>query len=255
LAIYLFVRSVGGQRLRLKAYVAVLLSVAALAGTAGVAQYFSGSAWTDDPNFMIVLGRVRSHLTMASPNNFTAYLAGAVPLALAAAEQSRRRWLYLAIAGVVAASLICTCSRSGWIGAVAGVTAVLLLRRRRLLVPAATFLAILGLEVAAFSYDVSRYGTAPGLSVAGTDALSANPLLLRCTDSFRADLWRLGVAMVEAHPWLGVGLGNTGLAMPEYFQRAHVSSQNSVRPVFSSTGRGSNRGDTFTQDGAFVVPP
>jgi O-antigen ligase len=224
LAIYLFVRSAAGRNVRLKTYVAMLLSVAALAGAVGVAQYFSGRAWTDDPNFMIVLGRVRSHLTLGSPNNFAAYLAGAVPLAVAAAERSRRRRLYLAGAGMVTAGLICTCSRSGWIGALVGLAVVLLLRRRRLLVPAAILLAILFAEVAAFSYDVSRCGTDRGLS-AGTDALIANPTLLRTTDSFRSDLVRLGAAMIQAHPWLGVGLGNTGLAMPEYFQTAHVSSE------------------------------
>jgi O-antigen ligase len=31
--------------------------------------------------------------------------------------------------------------------------------------------------------------------------------------------------MVQSHPLLGVGLGNAGLVMPEYFQKAHVSSQ------------------------------
>ena len=227
LAIYLFVRSVAGQGGRLKTYIAMLLSVATLAGAFGVAQYFSGLAWTDDPRFMIVLGRVRSHLTFGDPNNFAAYLAGAVPLALAAAEQSRRRWLCLAGAGTVTASLICTCSRSGWIGAFVGLLVVLLLRHRRLLVPAAIFLAILAAQIAAFSYDIGRCGTYSGLSIAGPDAKvqSANPVLFRSTDSFRTDLFRLGTAMVQSHPLLGVGLGNAGLVMPEYFQKAHVSSQ------------------------------
>ena len=247
MAIYLFVRSVAGQGVRLKTYIAMLLSVAALAGAVGVAQYFSGQAWTDDPRFMIIWGRVRSHLTLGSPNNFAAYLAGAVPLALAAAEQSKHRWLCLAGAGAVTAGLICTCSRSGWIGAFVGLAVVLLLRHRRLLVPVAILLAILVAQVAAFSYDIGRCGTDSGLSVAGPDAnsrsgrcgtdsglsvagpdaksRSVNPVMLRSTDSFRVDLLRLGLAMVQSHPLLGVGLGNAGLVMPEYFQKAHVSSQ------------------------------
>ncbi len=215
LAIYLFVRSVALQRVRLKTYIALLLSVAALAGLAGVAQYFSGQAWTDDPDFTIVFGRTRSHLTLANPNNFAAYLAGAVPLALAAAAaQPRRRWLYLAGAGAVTASLICTLSRSGWIGACVGLLVVLLLGRRRVLVPAAILLAILLAEVAAFSYDVRRCGT--------DSSFGDNPVLVRRTDSFRKDLFRLGVGMFQSHPLLGVGLGNAGQVMPEYFEKAHV---------------------------------
>jgi O-antigen ligase len=193
--------------------------MAALAGAVGVAQYFSGQAWTDGPSFVMVLGRMRSHLTFGDPNNFAAYLAGAVPLAMAAAEQSRRRWLCLAGAGAVTASLICTCSRSGWIGAFVGLVVVLLLRRRRLLVPVAILLAILVAQVAAFSYDTWRCGTND------TWRCGTNPVLLRRTDSFRIDLFRLGTAMVQSHPLLGVGLGNTGQVMPEYFQKAHVSSQ------------------------------
>ena len=215
LAIYLFVRSVALQRVRLKTYIALLLSVAALAGLAGVAQYFSGQAWTDDPDFTIVFGRTRSHLTLANPNNFAAYLAGAVPLALAAAAaQPRRRWLYLAGAEAVTASLICTLSRSGWIGACVGLLVVLLLGRRRVLVPAAILLAILLAEVAAFSYDVRRCGT--------DSSFGDNPVLVRRTDSFRKDLFRLGVGMFQSHPLLGVGLGNAGQVMPEYFEKAHV---------------------------------
>ncbi len=217
MAIYLFVRSVACQGVRLKTYVAMMVAVAGLAGVLGVAQYFAGQSWTDDPRFMIIWGRVRSHLTFGSPNNFAAYLAGAVPLALAAAERPRRRWLYLAGAGAAMASLICTCSRSGWVGAFVGVAVVLLLRRRRLLVPAAILLAILAAQMAAFSYDIGKCGTDAGLG--------ANPVLFRCTDSFRMDLIRLGVEIVKAHTVWGVGLGNAGLVMPEYFQSAHVSSQ------------------------------
>jgi O-antigen ligase len=222
LAIYLFVRSVAGQGVRLKTYIAMLLLVAALAGAFGVAQYFS-----DTPGFAIILGRTRSHLTFGGPNNFAAYLAGAVPLALAAAEQSRRRWLCLAGAGAVTAGLICTCSRSGWIGAFVGLAVVLMLRRRRLLVPVVILLAIMVAQVAAFSYDIRRCGTDFWLSVAGPDAnsLSASPVLFRSTDSWRINLFRLGMAMVQSHPLLGVGLGNSRQVMPEYYQKAHVSNR------------------------------
>ena len=231
LAIYLFVRSVALQGVRLKTYIALLLSVAALAGLVGVAEYFFRQAWMDDYDFMIIFGRTRSHLTLASPNNFAAYLAGAVPLALAAAAaQPRRRWLWLAGAGAVTASLICTLSRSGWIGAFVGVLVVLLLGRRRVLVPAAILLAILVAEVAAFSYDVRRCGTdsrvaasSHDVGISGTDSgLGDNPVLVRRADSIRKDLFRLGVAMFQSHPLLGLGLGNAGQVMREYLEKSDV---------------------------------
>ncbi len=224
LAIYLFVRSVAFQTLRQRTYLAMLVLVAALTGAVGIAQYFSGPAWAADPRFTIVLGRVRSQLTFGDPNNFAAYLAGAVPLALAAAEYSKRRWLWLAGAGLVTGCLICTYSRSGWIAASVGTAVVLLLRRRRILAPTAILLAIVVAEVMAFSYDTKKCGFVAGLAHKTTSMVDNSPIIFRRTDTLRVDLVRLGVAMFQSHPVLGVGLGNSGQVMPQYFEQVKVSN-------------------------------
>ncbi len=218
LGIYLMVRTSAMRRFSLSAYCTVLLIAAAAAAGAGVVQYLAGGFPWQDHCFQLVRGRPRSHVTFADPNNFAAYLAGMIPLAVAAlATRGRRWWAWIAGLFLLTGCLICTCSRSGWLGTACGVVVVAVLLRRKAILPVVVLLGAVAIAGSLFGYDVHRRGTVGGQgTIASVEKAGAETILVRDTDSYRLALTRIAMVMIRKNPVLGVGLGNSGIAVPRY---------------------------------------
>jgi O-antigen ligase len=74
-------------------------------------------------------GVMRAYSTYRQPNSYGAYLAGALPIALALGLSGHRRH-YLIAAAAIAAGLVLTGSRGAWIGALAGLLVFVVLAFR-----------------------------------------------------------------------------------------------------------------------------
>lgn len=85
-------------------------------------------------------GTMRAYSTYSQPNSYGAYLAGALPIALALGLSGRRRH-YLIAAAAITAGLVLTGSRGAWIGALAGLVVFFVLAFRP---RASTVLALAG---------------------------------------------------------------------------------------------------------------
>jgi putative inorganic carbon (hco3(-)) transporter len=144
--------------------------------------------------------------TVGSPNATASYLAFLLPLALvlqsAPVSKITRRIALMAF-GVGVVALVLTFSRGGWLAF--GISLVVLLivavRRRAisLRVPLAAVLATIALAIP-FRDAISN-------RLLGDDAGSAES---------RVTLLELTLPMIRDHPWLGVGLNNYGVALPNY---------------------------------------
>jgi len=153
---------------------------------------------------------------LGQPNLLGALLAMAIPLGLdlvrTAARPARRAWL--ALLALLAAGLLVSVSRSGWLGALAGtcVFAVFLVPRRRLLVALGGGGALLAVAVAVVLLTPVRD-------------------LNQDTGVARVGVWRDSLAAVAARPVLGWGEDTLGMVFGRYqtadwepghnFDRAH----------------------------------
>lgn len=149
---------------------------------------------------------IRAVGTFSNPNLLAAFLLLLVPVAIGgglALADRPSRWVAAAVAGAGVVAMAFTVSRGGWLAAVAGAAAFLVLRnptRLRLLLGAA------GAAVAA--------------------ALFALAVALGYGVGVREDVWGAAAALLVREP-LGVGLGrggallDSGIAGGEEFQHAH----------------------------------
>jgi O-antigen ligase len=125
------------------------------------------------------------------------------------------------VAGVLAAGVIMSWSRGGWLGLIAGLLAILGLRSRRTAAATLIGLALLALivtvggtgwmpgPIAARLGDLGNYVAGPDL--AHTEITDANFAVLE-----RLAHWQAGQRMFNDHPWLGVGIGNFGTNYAAY---------------------------------------
>lgn len=114
-------------------------------------------------------------------------------------RQTQRRFrAILAIAAVpVAAGLLLTMTRSAWLGAIAGLIAMLLLAKPRLCA-----LFAVALVVAVVLIPRLPAGTFGGRLA---DRLDLTGLWQQRNTSVRLGMWRVGLRMIHARPWLGFG--------------------------------------------------
>ncbi|NLD74783.1 MAG: hypothetical protein GX649_18955, partial [Chloroflexi bacterium] len=171
-----------------------LLGVLALGGV-GVALY--GLARYTSPEGVIAAEGVRrARAFYGSPNNLALYLERVWPLVLALAlwGRGRARWLYGAGALAMAALLVLTFSRGALLlGVPAALLVLALLRGRR-----ATWLLVGG-GLAGLALLVGYLGVERFASL-------ADPT--QGTTFLRLSLWRSSWAMLQDHPWWGVGPDN-----------------------------------------------
>lgn len=125
-----------------------------------------------------------------------------------------RAWRGLVIAGVLlfSGALLLSGSRSGIIVPVCGLPAVLLMRRRDALVPAAALgLALIAVVLAVLWIAPPRPGTLPGRLAQTFDPRL--PLGYRVSE--RPVLWRSAARLFERSPVAGAGLGAFSWSLPD----------------------------------------
>ncbi len=198
----------------------------------GLRQYFYGAdelaTWVDPESGIAGTTRVYSHLL--NPNLFGGYLVGILPLGIIAIWYWSS-WGMKALAGMATllnlACLLLTYSRGAWLGAAAGLSAVVLLlvqwskvylpvRWRRWSLPAVV---------------------AGGALTFLTGVVTVEPLRLRIlsvfagrsdsSNNFRINVWLAVVDMIKDFPILGIGPGN------DAFNRVYPLYQ---RPNYSALG-------------------
>jgi O-antigen ligase len=266
-SIWLMVVSLARRRWHVVGLIACLLLAPAAEAVLGLAQFMAGAgppSFRISPDMPFV----RAYGTIGQPNSFAGYLNMAWPLALALGAGVAWRWLrarrtkqaaenqrpkpeqsvapaslvvWSLVLGVVSASLlgglVASLSRGAWVGAAIGVLGLALAlgvtigRRARVWLFAAVGATVLGLAlggagllpdfVGARLASITRYlaifdaGTAP--------VTRENFAVVERMSQMQAG-WR----MFLAHPLLGVGPGNYGVAYPQfavgtwYISRGHA---------------------------------
>jgi len=159
------------------------------------------------------------HMGALGNSNFAgAHLAIAIPLLLLLRCEEHDRRLQLAATAaipIVVLGLAFTETRGGWIAALVGAGATMLLNPRlapRWLTIAVTTLALLGLASVAF------------VAVTRTDStyrpLEAQSVLRRQTMEQRVDLWVAAVDVARDHPWTGTGPDTFAQELPSHASAA-----------------------------------
>ncbi|RME58278.1 MAG: O-antigen ligase domain-containing protein, partial [Caldilineae bacterium] len=194
------------------------------------------------PEAFLLMGRfMRAAGTFHQPNPYAGYLGLTLPVAvslalfawqraaaLAAGLRERTEALAWAVfttaaAGLMGLGLLASWSRGGWLGAVAGVGLVVVLRSRRALVLSLFGLLILAVLAVGGAVNPSlvpaavteRLADVPAYLGVGVMEVVRQPVT---DENFsvieRLAHWIAAVRMWEAHPWLGVGPGNYPVVYP-----------------------------------------
>lgn len=190
------------------------------------------------PDWFIILDRfMRASGSFGQPNPYAGYLGLTLPVAVSLALWGWRSWLrsgfrpapvalwtlfYTGAALLIAAGLVASWSRGGWLGATAGVVAVLVFRSRAAL--ATGGVAVLLLLSAALLGALSPVLVPTAVS----DRLEGMPAYLGLTDVLNQPItdenfavvervahWVAAIRMWERSPWLGIGPGNYAVLYPE----------------------------------------
>ncbi len=190
------------------------------------------------PEWFIILDRfMRASGTFSQPNPYAGFLGLALPVALSLAllsvgsalRQPRRMvaWLwaafYLGATLLLAAALLASWSRGGWIGAAAGVTVVIVMRSRR---AALLFAGVALLVLAALLLGSLSPAQLPQPVAARVQEVPAffgvgDPLNQEVNDDNFALIerlahWVAAQRMFAASPLLGVGPGNYAAVYDTY---------------------------------------
>ena len=156
-------------------------------------------------------GTLRGIFPFMSPPSAGQYMM--LTLLPAAWLWSRRRgpapgWLAPAALAVIVAALVATYSRQSWLGALAGLAALALMRRdRRLAIPVAAILV-------AFVLPLPASGHAAGQGSSGSYGLSAGDTSTE-SSATRLELWRQALDFIPHHALIGVGPGLYGTLNPD----------------------------------------
>lgn len=190
------------------------------------------------PEYFVVMGRfMRASGVFAQPNPYGGFLGLALPLALSLTlwawsgfwgVQGERRWrnalwggFYTAATLLIGAGLLASWSRGAWLGAVAGVLVVLVLRSRQAVVMSAlaalalVSLLLLGALSPTLAPQplVERLADLPAYF--GLTDVLAQPVT---DENFsvveRIAHWVAAQRMWESSPWFGVGAGNYAAVYP-----------------------------------------
>ncbi len=187
------------------------------------------------PEAFVLMGRyMRAHGTFQQPNPYAGYLGYLLPVAASLALGTVARWwrkrtvqqavaagLYGLVAGLLALGILMSWSRGAWLGAAASALVVVGFRSRRTALLSLLAVLLLGLLITVIGTaalpgsigdrlnDLGGYFTGP--DPARTEITDVNFSVLE-----RLAHWQAGWRMFEAHPWLGVGIGNYAAAYSAY---------------------------------------
>ncbi len=164
----------------------------------------------------------RSFSTFGNPDLLAGYLVLALPCALVMFfDDTNRRWLHGGGFFIIAVGLITALTRSGWIGAIVGIVATLILVGRALKEHRRE-LAIVGAAFAVVLVAVSIYSASvPSLSV--TKKFKGAFTLSSGTAANRFEIWKAGWFMVKERPLFGQGLDTYRLASEKHETKRYVS--------------------------------
>ena len=201
------------------------LSMALLASATLVAAYAIAQGLGLDPIWN-ELFKDRVFSTVGQANALASVLGMAAVLALALVAEPRRgiQALVLIAVLVVAAALVLTFSRGGYLGLVLGAAvagAVLLggesLSGARVHLPKAALGVIGGLAViGALAATWPPAGTFAGRVI---DRMASIPEVSDTSNRSHLDLWEVGIRIAAEHPVLGTGPDTYVLVFPEYRDR------------------------------------
>jgi O-antigen ligase len=205
-------------------------------------------------SFAITSSISRAYGTFGKPNTFAAYfeltgpllaalavwsLARSISLArryrgqrlhgMAASSELRRELLlhsalFLWFAGTSVLSLlaiVASFSRGAWLGITAAAIAMLMLsdKRAALVVGCGVVLVALGLAAGGASYAPTALRSRFDQLESQVRIFNSNDVLLT-DDNFatveRMAHWQTGIAMFDAHPFTGVGIGNFNVRFPDF---------------------------------------
>jgi len=233
---------------------------AALQAAIGLWEFFGGSG---APHLWIAGFRhFRAFGTFGQPNPFSAYMGLTLPLALGLAwGYLGRAWrgsgparrgplalaaLYLALSALLLAGLIASWGRGAWLGFAAALAVMVAFGPRR---------AWLGLALAGTGLLLALALWTGGLLPGGIQARLDNALteFVGFRDVRGAPIsdenfaiierlahWQAALGMADAHPWIGVGLGNYEAAYPAYrlpsWPRALGHAHNDYLNLLAETG-------------------
>lgn len=210
-----------------------LVAAALLAGMlqAGIGLWQFEIRGTGPPSFEVTEGRYRAYGTFEQPNPFGGFMGLIWPLAVAVAISgvgpsglksiTRNRLAALAVAVVTIMALLASYSRGAWVGALAasGMMVIFWPRRRWIGIAFAGFVLATMLFLAHRGWLPSgaaeRLGSLTDIArvsdVRGVHITSSNFSLIE-----RFAHWQAAMSMAQAHPWLGVGIGNFEAAYPDF---------------------------------------
>jgi O-antigen ligase len=187
------------------------------------------------PEAFNLLGRfMRAYGTLQQPNPYAGYLGYLMPVALSLAIGTLTAWwtsgktsslLLGLLLGVVALLLLVgiglSWSRGAWMGAVVAILVVIAGRSRRAMLTAGTI--VLALCVIVLLLGPSRLPSAVSERVAAFSGylVGPDPATSEITDQNFSVLerlahWEAGIRMFNSAPWLGIGIGNYGVAYPRF---------------------------------------
>ena len=210
--------------------VAALLAATVTQAGLGLYQFFNRIG----PDWFLIQGRfMRASGVFRQPNPYGGYLGLSLPVALSLSlyalsrlrqtRHSLTAWvrvvLYPAAALLIAAGLVASWSRGGWLGAVAGGITVLALYSRRTAALLGVCLLVVGLLALGGALNAAWLPTGIAARLADLPAYFGVGDVLNqpvTDDNFavveRVAHWVAAVRMWEQHPWLGVGPGNYATA-------------------------------------------
>jgi len=187
------------------------------------------------PEAFVLMGRfMRAHGTFQQPNPYAGYLGYLLPVAASLALGAIARWwrdrttpqavtagLYGLVAGLLAVGILMSWSRGAWMGAAASALVVVGFRNRRTALLSLFAVLLLGLLISMTGVEALPSSIGARLNDLGSYISGPDPERTEITDANFSVLerlahWRAGWRMFEAHPWLGVGLGNYAVTYPEY---------------------------------------
>ena len=187
----------------IKYLVTVFVGGTGLLGIHGIYQYIIGvempSTWVQSSEVGI---RTRVFSIFTSPNIFGSLLVLAIPMCVALFFVSNKVWqkiLFLGLAGCMGGALLFTYSRGAWIGAVFAAGVYVLMKDKRLIIPA----VIAGVLI---------FICVPSISERLLFMLSPEYMAASMRGG-RLIRWITGLQILQEHPMFGLGLGGFGGAV------------------------------------------
>lgn len=196
-----------------------IAAAGAVSALIGLRQFLSGSG----PEGFLLFGRfMRAYGTFQQPNPFAGHLGLSLPFALAWGLGARgrprpERLAMLAAASLMAAGVLVSWSRGSWLALAASVAVVGFLLSPRLALAAATVGLVAALLAGGGLANNPLADRLLGMGDVGTlDVERVIPTDENFAVVERLAHWQAGWRMFDAHPWLGVGIGNYEAAYPEF---------------------------------------